>query len=346
MEILFRELFIDGLQRARPMQLYGETKAAPLSATIEKPTGRRTEEAASGATDTLFAVATHKFDRAIYRNNDRIHRQLGRDYKFIVHYDATSTPDVELPRLDYPVLPFNFKEIRTKFPHLRQSKIVPGNKYPAYIELLTAFPEIQYFWFVEYDVRFSGNWRTLVDTCRRSDADMLGCHIRTRQEIPDWDWWPSIQNMHDPQRQLPGIRAFTWAVRLSRRAMDLIAQRCIEDGWTGHLEALLPSLLHDAGMRVEEIGGRSPFTPPERRGLFYSSEFGISSPSLNGDFGLGSNRFGPPLLFWGARRNRLYHPVKTDRRPMAVARDIVSLVRYKRDSALDLLRRLRPGSHH
>ena len=58
---------------------------------------------------------------------------------------------------------------------------MPGNQYAAYIDLLPLFSQVQYFWFVEYDVRFSGNWRTLLDACSHSSADLLGCHIRARE---------------------------------------------------------------------------------------------------------------------------------------------------------------------
>jgi len=290
-------------------------------------------------TDTLFTIVTHKFDPAVCRHIERVGSELRRDYKFLVYYDVTSAPDFRLTIDECQTLPFDFAKIRPKFPLLAQAKIAPGNQYTAYIDLLHLFPEIKYFWFVEYDVRFSGNWRVLVDICNQSRADMLGVHIRTREEIPDWDWWPSIRNEFDPGRQLPGVRAFGWVSRLSRDALELIAKRCVEEGWTGHMEALLPSLLCDAGMRIEEIGGRGPFTPKERRGLYYLSENAISSPSRNGDLGLGSNRFGPPLLLWGMRKNRIYHPVKTGRSLRSIKLDTLSALKYSKDSAVDLLKR-------
>jgi hypothetical protein len=286
-------------------------------------------------TSTLFTVVTHRFDRAVYQQIARVADQLRGEYAFSVYHDARVQPDFRFLGGGYPVISFNFEKIRTKFPLLARADIIPGNQYAAYIDLLPLFPQVRYFWFVEYDVRFSGNWRTLLDGCSHSSADLLGCHIRTREEIPGWSWWPGILSKREPQKQLLGIRAFTWAIRLSRGALELVAQRCIQDGWTGHMEGLVPSLLFEAGMLIEEIGGRGPFTPKERQGLFYSSEYGFSSPSPNGDLGLGGNRHGPPLFAWGMRKNRLYHPVKTGR----TLRTLASALEYKRDSALDLLKR-------
>lgn len=290
-------------------------------------------------TDTLFTIVTHKSDRMVCRHIERVGSQLRDGYKFLVYYDATSGPDLTLPIDGYQTLSFDFKKIRTNFPQLVRAPVAPGNQYATYVDLLHLYPEVKYFWFVEYDVRFSGNWCEFVDTCNRSRADMLGLHIRRREEIPDWDWWPSIRNEIDPKKELPGIRAFQWVSRLSRDALNLIAKRCMEDGWTGHMEALVPSLLYDAGMRIEEIGGRGPFTPEERRGLYYSSENVVSSPSHNGDLGLGSNRFSPPLFLWGIRKNRIYHPVKTDRSLRTIRLDVLSSLKYKKDSAVDLLKR-------
>lgn len=296
--------------------------------------------AKQGQTDTLFAIVTHRFDHATCRHIADVGDQLRSDYEFIVYHDVTAVPPDPGSRvLDSVLLPFDFEKIRAEYPLLARAQIVPGNQHLVHIALLPLFPDIKYFWFVEYDVRFSGDWRTLLDICSRSDADMLGCHVRTRDEIPDWAWWTSIQSSYDPTRELPGVRAFTWAIRLSRRALELVARRCVEEGWTGHMEGLIPSLLNDSEMTVEDIGGRGPFTPKERRGLFYSSEYGLSCPSRDGDFGLGSNRYGPPLLFYGMRKNRIYHPVKTNRDFRTIKCDIRSLLAYEKDSALDLVKR-------
>ena len=261
--------------------------------------------------ETVFIFVTHTFNVKIKREIARISKELEGEYPFFVYYDCAAQ-DVPVAS-DAPLISFDYQKISAQFPFRMGGNIIPGNVYLVYTELLKQFPKASNFWIVEYDVRFSGNWRKFLKSFEQSQADLLGCHIRYRYEIPDWIWWRSFQNRLDfatNHNDEPFVRAFLWISRYSRRALGTIRHECIQNGWSGHQEVLVPSLLLRAGLHIEEIGGDSRFTPASRRNRFYSSEYGLSYPSKDGNYGLGGNRFGPTLLFWGLRRNRLYHPVK------------------------------------
>ena len=247
---------------------------------------------------TVFIFVTHTFSAKIKRQISRISKHLEGEYPFIVFYDSTAqdVPDAS----DVSLIPFDYQEISAQFPHRLGKNVVPGNGYVVHTELLKQFPAAANFWIVEYDLRFSGNWREFLKSFDQNQADFLGCRIRYRFEHPDWVWWPSFQNRLDPAINLNDkslIDARFWISRYSRRALETIRRECAENGWSGHCEVLVPSLLLRAGLQIEEIGGDGRFTPAPRRNRFYSS-------------GFGSMRFRPPLLFSGFRKNRLYHPVK------------------------------------
>lgn len=101
-----------------------------------------------------------------------------------------------------------------------------------------------------------------------SAADFLATEIRKHQVDPDWTWWKDFKA---PEGQDPlefGVAALLPVIRLSRAAAAAVLKG-IDDGWTGHSEALIPTLVHRAGLKIEDIGGTGSFTPPERIGRWY-----------------------------------------------------------------------------
>jgi hypothetical protein len=47
-----------------------------------------------------------------------------------------------------------------------------------------ARPGFDYYWHIEYDVVFTGDWRTLLDAWREDASDLVAAHVRTRGEEP------------------------------------------------------------------------------------------------------------------------------------------------------------------
>jgi hypothetical protein len=98
-----------------------------------------------------------------------------------------------------------------------------------------------------------------------SPADFLATAVRKHADDPDWNWWKDLKA---PDGQCPletGVAALLPLIRLSRAAAEVIV-RGIADGWTGHPEAVLPTLVNRAGLKIEDIGGTGSFSPPERIG--------------------------------------------------------------------------------
>jgi hypothetical protein len=183
--------------------------------------------------------------------------------------------------------------------------IVPGSGYLVMLDFWRTHPGFASYWFIEYDVVFNGDWEIFLETFRDNPADLLACHIRRARDEPDWCWW-SYQEM--PGRNLPAgemLRAFIPICRCSHRGLAELDRR-VKGGWSGHAEALVPSVMQDAGFTLEDIGGAGPFTPPLRRNLFYTS-FSCSRGQLTA---VGTMRYVPshPPVF--AKRGFLYHPVK------------------------------------
>ena len=259
--------------------------------------------------ETVFVFLTHTFDLKSKKEISRISRDLQGSCSFVVYYDINAQ---EVPtECDVTLIPFDYQYISSKFPYSRGQTIIPGNIHLVDTELLTQFPNTSYFWIVEYDVRYSGSWKHFLKSFEASKADLLGCNIRFHHEERYWHWWKSFKNNLNPEINVDIktlVRAFLPIARYSRRALETIRRECLQAGWAGHCEVLVPSLLLKEGLQIEEIGGDSYFTPISRKHFYYSP-----CRSKHGDLqGYTSMRWRPVLVFWGLRKNRLYHPVKAN----------------------------------
>lgn len=166
-------------------------------------------------------------------------------------------------------------------------------------------------WMLEYDVDFSGNWSVFFEAAAHYDGDLLGLDLRHRDDGPEW---PNTDGYGQPDAApTDPLIGFFPIVRASRRLIDSYRSNVEQEGWTGHFEMVLPSFALAKGFSVAEIGGDSAYTPPERRGLHYSTVATVGRPAA-------TFQYRPPRsfrYFEASPRsfrepNRLYHPVKTD----------------------------------
>lgn len=170
-------------------------------------------------------------------------------------------------------------------------------------------PHYDHYWIVECDVRFGGNWSDLFEELSTSDADLLSTTVQTYADNPGWAHWHTLASGGDEVPIERRVKGFIPFGRISRGLLALCDAR-YREGWSGHSEVLWPTIASEAGLRVEDIGGNSRFTPAARRGRLY-----INTP---GDWSLFPGTFvyrpcfadrdlsGPTSRFPGW----LWHPVK------------------------------------
>jgi len=164
-------------------------------------------------------------------------------------------------------------------------------------------PDFDYYWLIEYDVRFAGDWHFFFDYFKNTNEDFLTCHIRRYADEPGWAWW----SLHHPHKSIPlseRLSSFSPIYRLSNASLSFLHQS-LSDGWCGHCEVLLPTLLHHNGFTIMDIGGKGTFTPPSMKDKFYTAQF-----NSNGALECGTMRCQPSFWRVGQEKNKLYHPVK------------------------------------
>lgn len=185
-------------------------------------------------------------------------------------------------------------------------RIVPGNADLIALLFLALNPDCERVWTVEYDVHYEGRWGDLFEHFEASPADLLTTTIHAAPETPgkrlspplkapDGAAWPEARH----------LRAFLPIARLTRRGFQAI-DAAYRAGAGGHCELAWPTILAEAGLLLEDIGGSGPFVRPENRDRFYFNT--KKSYSLRP----GTFVFRPGFERIVPRPNTLWHPVKPE----------------------------------
>jgi hypothetical protein len=179
----------------------------------------------------------------------------------------------------------------------------PGNVELPVPRFFKERSHYDYYWIVEYDVRFSGSWNAFFSAFAGNRSDLLGTTLTRYEKLPDWFHWQSLDLANRPVGKDRYLRGFFPIYRLSRRALaQLDSDYC--EGVKGHFECLVPTLLDQAGMTIEDIGGDGDFVRPGNRNRFYRN-----TPTCH-TLMPGTFVFRPTMDRPGDEPNTLWHPVK------------------------------------
>ena len=171
--------------------------------------------------------------------------------------------------------------------------LIPGSCHFPLLKFYLTHPEYDYYWLIEDDVFFSGNWGVLFDYYCNDTTDMLSSRIMTLAESPQWDWWYSLNSGRDTIRKEDFVSAFNPICRLSKRALQCVHESHL-NGWRGHAEVVVSTILKYKGQSIKDIGGKGSFTPEGKENLFYKD--GTHSHIA--------------LAIQDIRPNTIYHPIK------------------------------------
>src|SRR5699024_8947745 len=146
--------------------------------------------------------------------------------------------------------------------------LVPGHAhFPIFSYINQSKYDANYYWVIEYDVRFTGQWSVLFDHLAASGADLITSNISNYNIMPDWGWW----NISHPELSIARkerIRSFNPIYRISREVVKFL-ERAFMSGWKGHYETTFPTLLYHNGFQLLDFGGNGDFA--NQRNNFYIS---------------------------------------------------------------------------
>lgn len=182
--------------------------------------------------------------------------------------------------------------------------LLPGNNHFQLLKFYRENPEYEYYWVIEDDVRFSGDWELFFNSFLTIPSDFITCCIRHWVEEPGWFWWKLEHHFKEVPLE-KRLRSFNPIYRISNLALQFI-NMVLLDGWCGHHEVLLPTLLKYGGYQVADFGGDSKYVLPGFENKFYIS----SKPNSRGILSDGTMKFRPIFNIIGSEPDKIYHPVK------------------------------------
>ncbi|MEI8176245.1 MAG: DUF3405 domain-containing protein [Candidatus Omnitrophota bacterium] len=110
-----------------------------------------------------------------------------------------------------------------------------------------------YYWKVEFDVRFVGEWSDFFDRFAHDESDFLATEIKTYHSSPRWFWWDRLTPRVPLDRQ---VGCFFPVTRFSRNALQVVHQ-AYRSGAEGHCEVVVPTILKNAGLSINDLGDKS-----------------------------------------------------------------------------------------
>lgn len=243
-------------------------------------------------------LLTHKKNKEIVSLIKRLRDQMG-DRKLVI---LTQSNSFCIDGTDL----YQFKEslIHELDLPVMNNSLVPGHAhFPVFSYISNSNFKADYYWIIEYDVRFTGRWNTLFNHFQKSDADFITSHIRSYTDEPDWYWW-KLNHPYKKIEQNNRLRSFNTVYRISAKAVRFLLKE-VKTGWVGHNEMILSTLLHYNGFKLLDFGGTGKFSMSKNK--FY-----ISRGNQKGSLQTGTMRYRPAMSREGFRKNMLYHPVKSD----------------------------------
>lgn len=182
-------------------------------------------------------------------------------------------------------------------------RLYGGNLDLVFLHVRRTLSTYEHYWWIEYDVAFTGDWISLFGHFADSGSDLVGTTLTRYDAIPGWHWWDGFRPPDRvPEREW--IRGFFPCFRISARGLNAL-DAAYRSGWAGHSEAAIPTALAARGLALEDMGGSGPWVRPGNRNRFYTNE-----PHRHRTLGPGTFVYRPSRPLPGLWGGRLWHPVK------------------------------------
>ena len=200
--------------------------------------------------DTVILFCCHFLSPEIEKEFSRLKKCCGSDFDVVLSYDCSRDPDrISSDFSSHLFTVDQIKKMGYGFPV--QEDIWQHAEYPI-IDYYLRKPQYDFYWRIEYDVQFGGDWGDFFRHFLDNKADLLGTYIKTYKDEPNWYWWNKM-NLQVNRDYLRGM--FFPVARFSRRALAFLDQK-YRAGALGYCEIIVPTLLNMERMNIEDIGKR------------------------------------------------------------------------------------------
>lgn len=237
---------------------------------------------------------------------EKLRRELGEEYCFYWLFQKDNESR-ETPLMLDGINLFEFDMSCLNSLGYREVTNLYGNDHYVIEFFYREHPEYEYYWVVEYDVLFSGDWKILMNSFTDSRTDFISAHIEKRNPYnEEWCWWNSMK--YSPRYESAckvRVKSFNPICRFSNQALCFLNEFLGDKQNTGFYEVLVSTVLYNAGYRLEDFGGTGFFVSEANANRFYVQGLGVNN---------GTSRWRPSFSLTEicalSTRNKLFHPVK------------------------------------
>lgn len=251
---------------------------------------------------TVVIFATHVYNAEIERQVKKLRDEIGELATLYLVYQQDAA-HVDVPE-HIRSFPFTLEELNRLGYHSWGCTLMDGNFHfvPLYFYLNN--PDYDWYWLIEYDVRFSGDWGTFFSFFEDKKEDFISAHIEDTDENPDWPRWEELELANLPMSKVRLLKSFNPICRFSNRALALLHERC-RLGDRGHNELLMPTLFNYYRLRIADFGGNGKFIYVGQPDLFYADNPGCPDEDKC------THRYRPAYKEEDMLvPNMIYHPIK------------------------------------
>lgn len=100
-----------------------------------------------------------------------------------------------------------------------QNEIYWSNTNYVMMEFSQKYSSYDYYWIIEFDVCFSGNWETFFSRMNTLPHDLLCERLCSRYEEPTWWWWGTVQIDYPWNKTYKALNCIT---RMSKQFRDFV----------------------------------------------------------------------------------------------------------------------------
>ena len=231
---------------------------------------------------TAFLFQTHKADTYIRERLEQLVAQasdvcdiylLADAAQFDEHFPSKLTDGLDIGVITYDTFEL-FEEAyeynRGNAPWLDKRRAFNKTEYLPFVRFFELLPEYEELWRTEYDVFYTGDWGEFVKDLSGSEAGLITTSlVDFYGKKPHWNhWW----RYRGPYKVEQLTRSQNAVMHLKSFAADVLRENIFDN--RGHYEVILPSVLKNNDILIEDVGCYGKYTPKEREGLYYYNDIG------------------------------------------------------------------------
>lgn len=255
--------------------------------------------------NSAILLLTNKWNKVICQKYKLLNK-VGNQHTPSILFHSEHSNEIIFGKKREKIFPFTNDILKSMGYSAIGKELLPGNNHFPLLKFYQENPEYDFYWLIEDDVNYNGNWSDFFYFFLKfSSTDFLSSHMHDFYEKPNWYWWNTLSHSNKTILSQHKVCSFNPIYRLSNRALAYLHNQ-LKDGWKGHHEVLIPTLLKQGGFNIQDFGGTGQYVAENCINRFYKI---IEINQHEQLFGY-SMRFKPNISHAEITEKLLYHPVK------------------------------------